>query len=178
MAILKYTAMGIAMLIVIILIYAFFRAKSTLVEVELTINKPVQDVYSFLSKLKNQDLYNKIRTLDTQMTKEFKGTDGEVGFIYSWASSVKEVGVGEQEIIRLVPFKRIETQIRFKKPFASNDPFTIILEPVDTTLTKVKFSYLLSMSYPTNIMLSVFSDRVYKRMQNNLLAAKSLLENQ
>ena len=35
------------------------------------------------------------------MEKEFKGTDGEVGFISAWKGN-KEVGEGEQEIIGLV----------------------------------------------------------------------------
>lgn len=99
------------------------------------------------------------------MVKEFKGTDGTVGFIYAWSSKVKNVGIGEQEIMRLVPYTRIETQIRFKEPFASHDPFTIITEQVDSTHTNVKFSYLVVMNYPTNIMLNFFEGKVSKRMQ-------------
>lgn len=35
--------------------------------------------------------------LDPNMEKEFKGTDGTVGFIYGWNGN-KEGGEGEQEI--------------------------------------------------------------------------------
>ncbi len=38
---------------------------------------------------------------DPLMKKQFKGTDGTVGFLYAWDSQNNEVGKGEQEIERI-----------------------------------------------------------------------------
>lgn len=176
MSVIILIVVGLVILIAGVLIYAFFKTKSVLAEAEIIINRPVHEVYTFLSHLKNQDLYSKIRTTDPKMIRDFKGIDGTVGFIYAWSSEVKEVGIGEQEIIRLVPDERIETQIRFKKPFASNDPSVLLTKAIDSASTRVTMSYIVNMNYPTNIFLSVFENKVKKMMTDNLLNAKSLLE--
>ena len=44
--------------------------------------------------------------------REFKGTDGAVGYIYSWSGN-KDAGEGGKKITNIIEGKRIEMGIRF-----------------------------------------------------------------
>src|SRR6187549_796505 len=106
----------LAGIIALLLIIALFMKKEHYVNREIVINAPRQKVFDFLKLLRNQDQFNKWATADKENRKEeFKGTDGTVGFIYSWSGN-KSAGLGEKEIMNIVEGKRIETEIRFVKP--------------------------------------------------------------
>src|SRR5215510_10834769 len=106
----------LASIIILLLIMALFMKKQHYVNREIIINAPRQKVFDFLKLLKNQDQFNKWATADKKNRKEeFKGTDGTVGFIYSWRGD-KSAGQGEKEIKNIIEGKRIETEIRFVKP--------------------------------------------------------------
>src|ERR1044071_9102229 len=106
----------LAGIIALLLIVAMFMKKRHYVKRVITINAPRQKVFDFLKYLKNQDLFNKWATADKKNRKEeFKGTDGTVGFVYSWSGN-KDAGQGEKEIKNIEEGKRIETEIRFMKP--------------------------------------------------------------
>lgn len=106
----------IASLIAIILIAALFIKKEYTIEREVAINKPKQEVFSYIRFLKNQDHYSKWVMTDPAMKKEFKGTDGTVGFVYAWDGN-KKAGKGEQEIMKITEGERIDIEVRFVKPF-------------------------------------------------------------
>src|SRR3954464_4013623 len=98
MRILLNIAIVIGILVVLLLIIAFFSKKDYAIEREIVINKPRQEVFNYIKYLRNQQNYSKWVMMDPDMEKDFKGTDGEVGFVYSWKSNNKDVGQGEQEI--------------------------------------------------------------------------------
>ena len=95
MKILKKIVIALAIIIAIPLIIALFIKKDYAVEQEVTINKSKQQVFDYVKFIKNQDNYSVWATMDPNMKKEHKGTDGTVGFIASWDSEKKEVGKGE-----------------------------------------------------------------------------------
>src|SRR6476620_6957875 len=91
----------LASLIALILIASVFMRKDYFIQREITINAPLQKVFDYIKLLKNQDNFNKWVMIDPGMSREFKGTDGTVGFIYAWNGN-KRAGAGEQEIKRLI----------------------------------------------------------------------------
>ena len=115
---LKRVLIAIAILIAIPLILALFVKKEYTVEREVTINKPNRDVFNYVRYLKNQDNYNKWVQMDPNMKRQFRGKDGEVGFVYAWDGNDK-AGKGEQEIKNINEGERIDVEIRFVKPFES-----------------------------------------------------------
>lgn len=119
MTILILILLLIISLIAIALVAAFFMKKEHYVIREITINAPQQKVYDFLKLLKNQDKFNKWTQADPNRNWEYIGTDGTEGFIISWSGNKKQVKE-ENEIMKLVEGKRIETQIRFTKPMTTN----------------------------------------------------------
>src|SRR4030095_956212 len=106
----------VAGIIALLLVIALFMKKDHYVNREIIINAPRQRVFDFLKLLKNQHQLNKWAPTDKANRKEeFIGTDGTVGFIYSWSGD-KSAGQGEKEIKSIIEGKRIETEIRFVKP--------------------------------------------------------------
>ncbi len=45
---------------------------------------------------------------DPAMKKEFRGIDGNVGFVYGWDSENKRAGNGEQEITNITEGERMD----------------------------------------------------------------------
>ncbi len=142
----------LGILIALVLIVAAFVKKDYSVEKEVVINKPKQEVYDYVKYLKNQNNFSKWAQMDPNMRKEFRGTDGTVGFVSAWDSDEKNVGKGEQEIVKMDD-NRIDYEIRFIKPFPSKAPAYIVMEPVSANETKVKWGFSGRMPYPMNIMM-------------------------
>ena len=119
---------------------------------EITINKPKQAVFEYVKLIKNQNDYSVWNKKDPNSKMEYAGTDGTVGFISSWDSQMKEVGKGEQEIKKITEGKRIDMELRFKKPFEATDYAYLTTEMTDSTHTKVTWGFNGKMPYPMNFM--------------------------
>ena len=143
----------VAIIIVIPLLMALFIKKDYAVEQQITIDKPKNEVFEYLKLLKNQDNFSVWANMDPNMKKEFRGTDGSVGFISAWESSHKKVGKGEQEIKKISDGERIDYEIRFIKPFAGKANACLITESVNDIQTRVKWHFESRMKYPMNMML-------------------------
>jgi uncharacterized protein YndB with AHSA1/START domain len=153
MKLLKKILIALAIIIVIPLVAAFFVKKHYAVEREIIINKPKHLVFDYVRLLKNQDNFSKWATMDPGMKREYKGTDGHVGFVSAWDSKMKDVGKGEQEIKNIVEGERIDYELRFIEPWESTSPAYIITESVDENQTKVKWGFSGKFDYPMNLML-------------------------
>src|SRR6188768_2902696 len=135
-------------IIALLLIVALFMKKEHYVNREIIINAPRQKVFDFLKLLKNQDQFNKWATADKKnRQEEFKGTDGTVGFIYSWSGD-KSAGQGEKEILNIVEGKKIETEIRFVKPMRVTASVIFETESSDQEQTKVTLVNTGALKYP------------------------------
>jgi hypothetical protein len=103
-------------IIALILLLAAFTRKKYSIERNIIVDKPAAEVFDYVKHIKNQDFYSKWVMTDPNMKKTFTGVDGTVGFIYAWDGN-KQAGQGEQEIVRLEEGKRIDTEVRFIRPF-------------------------------------------------------------
>ena len=119
----------IAGIIALLLIIALFTKKGYAIQREVIINAPLQKVFDYVKYLKNWDEFNERAVADPSKRNEFKGTDGTVGFIYAWSGN-KKVGEGEKEIMLITEGKKIETEIRFVKPFALTGYTNMVTELV------------------------------------------------
>jgi hypothetical protein len=165
----------IAAIIALLFIVAFFTKRGYSIQREIIINAPLQKVFDYLRFLKNWDNFNKPAMADPSEKREFKGTDGTVGFIYSWSGNSK-VGQGEKEIKLISEGKRIETEIRFVKPFTAVGHTSVVTQPVSDTQTKVMFSNVSDLNYPLNILLLVVEKGIAKDMDTSLSSLKNILE--
>lgn len=139
-------------LLALILIAALVIPKELSVEKEIVINKPKAQVFDFLKSLENQAQWTKWAKLDPNMKNTYSGTPGTVGSMNHWEGN-DEVGVGEQEIKRIIEGERIDTEVRFIKPFESKSDAFLITETQDSTHTLVKWGFNSVMPIPMNLMI-------------------------
>lgn len=165
----------VAGIILLVLIAAFFMRKEHYVKREIVIGVSSQEAYDFLRFLDNQEKFNKWAASDKDRIKEFKGTDGTVGFVYSWRGE-KDAGVGEKEIMNLVEGRKIETEIRFKKPMEAKATVVMETESLGANQTRVSLTNSGKLNYPLNIMIPVFEKNFGKEMSNSLVTLKDILE--
>ncbi len=106
-------------ILILLLIIGMFVKKEYTVSREVIVNRPKSLVFDYIRFLKNQNEYSVWATMDPNMKKKFSGTDGTSGFVSAWDSENKNVGKGEQEILKVVDGERVDYEIRFIKPFES-----------------------------------------------------------
>lgn len=180
MKILKRILLGIVIIIALVLITAAFTKKEYALEREIIIDKPSTQVFSYVKYLKNHDHYNKWVMTDPDMKKEFKGTDGQPGFIYYWNSDMKNVGEGEQEIKSINEGKNVDYEIRFVRPWEGVANSSVYTEPLAENKTRVKWTFGSKMPYPMNFMLLFMDmdDTLGPDLQTTLQNLKTVLEKQ
>ena len=165
----------VAGLIALLLLIALFIKKDHYVRREIIINAPRQKVFEFLKLLENQDKFNKHAMTGPDRQREYKGKDGEVGFIYAWKGN-KAAGEGEKEIKNIIEGKRIETEIRFVKPMAATSTIIMDLDSISDNQTKVSWINAGRLNYPLNIMVPMMERMLPKDMDISLNNLKNLLE--
>lgn len=176
---LKIILIALAILIAVPLIAALFVKKEYTVERSVSINQPRQLVFDYVKYLRNQDSYSVWSKIDPNMKKEFRGTDGTVGFVSAWDSQVKKAGKGEQEIVKITDGERIDYVIRFIEPMTSTDNAYMALKPNSETNTNVTWGFFGKIKYPMNLMLVFMDmdDMLGKDLEGGLNNLKTELEN-
>ncbi len=179
MRILKKILIVIAAIIVFALVAALFVNKDYTIERSVTINKPNSEVFNYIKYLKNQNEYSKWATMDPAMKKSFSGTDAAPGFISAWESKKRDVGTGEQEILKIADGKRVDYEIRFQEPFASVAQSFMSTDSASANQSVVKWSFSGHMPYPMNLMRVAMSmdKMIGDDLQIGLDRLKTKLEN-
>lgn len=139
-------------LVILIVILSMIAPKDYAVERSIVIDKPVSVVFEYLKYLKNQDEWSPWAAKDPNMKKEFVGTDGMPGFVSKWEGN-KDVGSGEQEVTHIIDNKRIDSQLRFLKPFKSTSDAYMAVEPAGDDQTKVDWGFTGHNKFPVSIMM-------------------------
>lgn len=165
-------------IIALIVILGLLAPKSYEVDRSIMVNKALPDVFQYIKFIKNQNDWSPWKKKDPNFTQEFEGTDGEVGFISKWEGN-KEVGSGEQEIKAIIHNERIETELRFLKPWKSQCDGYIKVEEISANVTKVIWGFIGNNKFPFSIfMLFMNMDKaVGKDFEEGLDSLKQVLEN-
>lgn len=142
----------------------------------LVINRPKTDVFNYLKLIRNQEHYSVWVMKDPNINIVYTGTDGTVGFTSSWVSNDKNVGIGEQEIIRMKDGESMEVEVRFKKPFEATNYALTTVTAVDPNQTTVSNLFYGKAKFPMNIMNLFMDKMIGKDMQQNLQNMKNNLE--
>ena len=165
----------VAGIIVLLLIIALFMKREHYVNREIIINAPRQKVFDYIKLLKNQDEFNKHAMAGPDREREFKGTDGTVGYIYAWRGN-KNAGVGEKEIKNIIEGHSIEMEIRFVKPMRVTANIIMETESLSDNQTKVSWINAGTLKYPMNLMIPIAEKKFPKDMDISLSTLKSILE--
>jgi hypothetical protein len=170
----------VVLLVVTVAVLAFAMPTEIKVERDVTINKPTAEVFQYLKSMKNQNEWGPWFKKDPSMKQEFRGTDGTVGFTSAWNSSDDEIGEGEQEIKKITEGERIDSELRFKRPFESKSDAYLITESAGDNQTKVRWGFTGSMPRPLNLMCLVYDidKEAGKDFEQGLATLKTKLETQ
>ena len=168
----------IAGLMAFIILLHLLGPKSYDVSRTIEIERPQKEVFTYLKSLKKMDDWSPWAKKDTNMEKKFTGTDGEVGAISYWNGN-KEVGEGEQEIKNIVGDHRIESELRFLKPFKSTSDCYLDVKEMSPGKSIVKWGFSGKNKFPMTIM-SLFKSMdsmVGPDFEEGMASLKSKLEN-
>ncbi|MBK8810369.1 MAG: SRPBCC family protein [Acidobacteria bacterium] len=178
MKFLKILGAIVLLLIAALAALVFLTKTDYKVEREVTINKPRAEVFSYAKMLKNQNDWGPWVKQDPSIKLNYKGNDGEPGFTSSWESNMENVGVGEQEIKKIDEGKRIDSELRFKKPFESTSQAYMTMEDAGPNATKVRWGFSGSMPRPMNLILLVMDmdKEIGKDFDAGLANLKTILE--
>lgn len=175
MSVIIIVLLVIAGIIALMLIIGLFMRKEHFVQRAIIIDAPLQKTFDFLRLIRNQEQWNQWAKTDEDRKETFKGTDGTVGFVYSWSGN-KKAGEGAKEIKNIIEAKRIETEIRFEKPMKVAAAVIMETESLSDGQTKVYLTNTGILKYPLNILIPMFEKNFGKQMDSSLLNLKNILE--
>lgn len=168
-----YVLGGIVALVVLL---ALIAPKNYHLYRSIKIDKPKAEVFAYIKSVKNQDNWSPWKAKDPDMKQEFVGEDGTVGFISKWDGN-KHVGTGEQEIMNIVEGQKLETQLRFFKPWKSQSDAYIKTADADGG-TEVTWGFAGLNKVPVNIMMLFYNmdKTVGKDFEEGLAKLKNIME--
>ncbi|MGB5554358.1 MAG: SRPBCC family protein [Flavobacteriaceae bacterium] len=159
-----------------VVVLAIIAPKTYDVSRSIEINRPKNEVFEYLKYLKNMDEWSPWAKKDPDMQKRFTGTDGQPGAVSYWNGN-KAVGEGEQEIKKIVDGERIDSELRFLKPWKSTSDCYTKVENAGNG-TKVTWGFSGKNKFPMSIMsIFVSMDKMIgKDFEQGLSTLKQVLE--
>ena len=151
-------------------------AKEMIIEKTVSINRDINEVFSYLKQTKNQDNFSEWNMKDPNMKKDYVGSDGTKGFIYSWDSKDKSVGAGSQEITNIVEGSRIDYQLRFLRPMKNTATSAFLLAKAGDNNTSVTWQFQSVSKFPMSLFASFFKKILGKQLNQSLQNLKGVLE--
>jgi len=164
-------------LVTFLFLVALFINTEYVIEQKIVINKPKEDVFHYLKFLKNQERFSKWVMTDPNMKKNFRGTDGTVGFVYAWDSENKQAGKGEQEIVGLTEGEKVDIEVRFERPFKNTAKTPFKVKTISDQQTEVTWGMIGQNKYPMNLMTFIIKGMLMKDLGISLNNLKTILEN-
>ncbi|MGV3630350.1 MAG: SRPBCC family protein [Bacteroidota bacterium] len=166
----------VAALIVTPLVMALILPKEFVVISEIVIEKPEDEVFDYVTHLKNQKHYSKWIMADPKIQMDYHGKDGTAGFIAAWKSNIKNVGAGEQEITKIIEGQGYDVEIRFEKPLKAVSHASIRIKALSDYQTQVTTTFVTRTAFPMNAMTAVMKTTLLKDMDQNSANLKKVLE--
>lgn len=173
---LKIIGIIILIIVVVPLIVALFVSKDFNFETSVTINAPIDSVWTHTNSLAGMDRWDPWDEMDSAIKKERGGMDGEVGSWQSWKSESKDVGHGKQTITNLKAPELIETYLEFYEPYESEAQGYVSLK-TEGNKTVATWGFKSEMPYPFNLMkLTLNEDDMKIPFDKGLNKLKALSE--
>ena len=146
------------------------------IEKSITINRSSGFVFEYLKLTKNQDHFSVWNMSDPDMKKTHTGTDGTLGFIYSWDSTMKNVGAGEQEITAIEEGKSIDYEVRFFRPMQNTGKTKFVITGIGNDSTSVAWIFESPSKFPMSLLTPIFRKMLGKDIEKGLINLKTILE--
>jgi len=146
------------------------------IEKSVEIRRSSGQVFDYLKMTRNQDNFSVWNMADPGMKKTHKGTDGTIGFLYSWDSAMKNVGAGEQEITGIEDGKSIDYTIRFSRPMQNTGKTKFQITSLGDNSTSVTWIFDSPSKFPMSLLSPIFKIILGKDLEKGLNNLKGILE--
>lgn len=150
MRILKIAGLTILGLIALFLIVGLILPKDYEVSRDVVIDAPRAFTFNHVASLKAVQEWAPWGDKDPNQTVTYEGEDGAVGSSQHWSGN-DDVGEGIQTITAVTPNERVESHLKFIRPWESESDAYINLEDADGG-TKVTWGFKGSTPFPMNAM--------------------------
>ena len=114
----KRILLAIGFILLVVLVLGFISPKEFLVERSIEIEAPRSHVYEYIKSLEDLHLWTDLKFEDSTLQIAYHGTPGTVGSRAEW-KRVDVIEEGTEEVVRVVPLNRMETNIRMVRPWES-----------------------------------------------------------
>lgn len=168
----------VILVLAVILVALYLKApKSYRVVRRVVIDKPNEAVFAYIRSLKAQNDWSVWSKMDPNVVNTYTGIDGEVGFVSAWEGN-KDVGKGEQEIMKITEGSRVDLELRFVKPFKSQAQVYLATSAISLNQTEVEWGMTGTMPFPMNLFLlfSNMDKTIGKDFEKGLSTLKEILE--
>lgn len=163
-------------IIALLLLAAAVMKKEMSLTSEIIINRSQADVFNYIKHIKNQEHYSKWVMADPNSKITYTGVDGTVGFKAAWNSQMKNVGVGEQEITKIIDDVGYDVILRFEKPFKGISYANATTQKLTENQTKVITTFCSTTPFPMNLMSAMMKNMLLQDMNENSSNLKKVLE--
>lgn len=171
------TLIIIAAIILLFVLMGLLTKKELNVVKTIAIDKPSAELFDYLKFVKNHDHFSEWAKPIPQDKKHYRGTDGQAGFVFAWDSGDnKNVGSGEQEIMKMEDGKSIEHQLRFILPRPGVAKVIFRLRPLSGSKTEVEWGFYSEMKFPATIMKPIIRSFLSKNTEKGLQNLKAVME--
>lgn len=122
-----YIAIGLAVVVAGILIYAATRPDSFRVQRSVSIKAPPEKIFALVNDLRGWSAWSPYEKKDPAMKRTFSGSPAGKGAVYEWDGD-KNVGKGRMEVIETTPPGKILIKLDFIKPFEGHNTAEFTME--------------------------------------------------
>ncbi|WP_265949643.1 SRPBCC family protein [Dechloromonas sp. A34] len=169
---------GLALVIVLALIYAATKPDTFRVERSISIKAPAEKIFPLINDFHRWEQWSPWEKVDPALKRTYSGADSGVGAAYAWFGN-KEIGQGRMEIIESTPPARLLIKIDFLAPFEAHNTveFTLTRQGDSTVLSHAMFG---PSPYLAKLMGLVFSmdKMVGDKFEEGLGSLKAIAEAQ
>ena len=165
----------IAIVILALLIYAYFKPNKFRIERSMVINAPAEKVHVHLADFRKWTAWSPWEAMDPDMKRTYSGAPAGVGAAYSWEG--KKSGSGSMLITRSDPATGINLDLNFTKPMKANNKTDIMLSP-EAGGTRVNWAMYGGQPFLHRVMSTFFSmdKMVGKDFEKGLAKLKQVSE--
>jgi hypothetical protein len=120
------------------------------VERAATIEAPAERVYEQIVDFHRWRAWSPWEEVDPELRREYLGADAGEGAVYSWSGN-RKAGQGRMEITRATVPSQVDIDLRFEKPWKSQNTTTFALAP-EGDATRVTWTMVGPKTLMTRVM--------------------------
>ena len=173
---LKKLFTGLAVLVLLFLIVAFFLPSNYYFERQIWINASPQKVFNYVSDYQKWESFSPWKAHDEKASYFFEGEPGKPGMKMQWKGKV--IGEGSLTLVDATPHSEIIGHLQFFKPFVSQSRDRWVFEEKDGG-TLVKWQNIGELGFPVQRYMGLFMDKMMSSdFERGLSSLKDVLESE